>query len=134
MEKKYQLVAWTKNITDKENARLYVVPSVMCDLIEPLLKEVTQCRKKQAKDGGHISLELARRFIKVYEQSAELEILTGNIDQAIRFFMQAAYDIEYSINLVSKCCQNVVKFRFWSKRKSPKSLIYNNLGDFRGGA
>ena len=91
MEKKYQLVAWTKNITDKENARLYVVPSVMCDLIEPLLKEVTQCRKKQAKDGGHISLKLARRFIKVYEQSAELEILTGNIDQAIRFFLQAAY-------------------------------------------
>ena len=91
MEKKYQLVAWTKNITDKENARLYVVPSVMCDLIESLLKEVTQCRKKQAKDGGHIILELARRFIKVYEQSAELEILTGNIDQAIRFFLQAAY-------------------------------------------
>ena len=41
-------------------------------------------------------------------------------------------DREYSINLVSKCCQNVVKFRFWSKRKSPKSLIYNNLGDFLG--
>ena len=43
-------------------------------------------------------------------------------------------DRDYSINLVSKCCQNVVKFRFWSKRKSPKSLIYNNLGDFWGGA
>ena len=39
-------------------------------------------------------------------------------------------DREYSIKLVSKCCQNVVKFRFWRKRKSPKSLIYNNLGDF----
>ena len=91
MEKKYQLVAWTKNITDKENARLYVVPSVKSDLIEPLIKEVTACRKLEKKDGGYISIELARRFIRVYEQSARLEILTGNIDQAIRFFLQAAH-------------------------------------------
>ena len=90
MEKKYQLVAWTKNITDKENPRLYVVPSVKLDLIEPLIKEVTECRKQQKKDGGYISLKLARRFIRVYEQSARLEILTGNIDQAIRFLLQAA--------------------------------------------
>lgn len=90
MEKKYQLVAWTKNITDKENARLYVVPSVKHDLIEPLVTEVTECRKQENKYGGHISLKLARRFIKVYEQSARLELLTGNIDDAIRFFLQAA--------------------------------------------
>ena len=90
MEKKYQLVAWTKNITDKENARLYVVPSVKLDLDEPLIKEVTECRKQQDKDGGHISTKLARRFIRVYEQSARLEILTGNIDEAIRFYLQAA--------------------------------------------
>ena len=90
MEKKYQLVAWTKDITDKENARLYVVPSVKLDLIEPLIKEHADCRKQEEKDGGYISLELARRFIKVYEQSARLEILTGNIDDAIRFYLQAA--------------------------------------------
>ena len=90
MEKKYQLVAWTKNITDKENARLYVVPSVKYDLIEPLIKEVAECRKQQEKNGGPISPRLARRFIRVYEQSARLEILTGNIDQGIRFFLQAA--------------------------------------------
>ena len=90
MEKKYQLVAWTKNITDKENARLYVVPSVKLDLIEPLLKEVSECRKQEEKDGGYIDIKLARRFSKVYERSARLEILTGNIDQAIRFFLQAA--------------------------------------------
>ena len=94
LEKKYQLVAWTKNVADKENAILYVVPSAKRDLIEPLLKEVSQCHKQEEKYGGHISLELARRFIKVYEQSAELEILTGNIDQAIRFHLQAA---EYCI-------------------------------------
>ena len=90
MEKKYQLVAWTKNITDKENARLYVVPSVKSDLIKPLIKEIAKCRKQMEKDNGHVSLELARRFIRVYEQCAELEILTGNIAQAIRFFLLAA--------------------------------------------
>ena len=90
MEKKYQLVVWTKDIADKENARLYVVPSVELDLIEPLFTEVTECRRQQEKDGGYISLELARQFIKVYEQSARLEILTGNIDDAIRFYLQAA--------------------------------------------
>ena len=90
MEKKYQLVAWTKNITDKENARLYVVPSVKYDLIEPLIKEVDECIKQKENDGGHISTKLARRFIRVYEQSARLEVLTGNIDDAIRFFLQAA--------------------------------------------
>ena len=90
MEKKNQQVAWTKNITDKENARLYVVPSVKYDLIEPLIKEVAQCRKQEKKDGGFINIKLARRFIKVYEQSARLELLTGNIDDAIRFYLQAA--------------------------------------------
>ena len=90
MEKKYQLVAWTKDITDKENARLYVVPSVKLDLIEPLIKEHAECRKQEEKEGGYISLKLARRLIRVYEQSAGLEILTGNIDDAIRFYLQAA--------------------------------------------
>ena len=90
MEKKYQLVAWTKNITDKENARLYVIPSVEHELIEPFITEVTECRNQQEKDGGFISLELARRFIRVYEQSARFEILTGNIGHAIGFLLQAA--------------------------------------------
>ena len=90
MEKKYQLVAMTKNITDKENARLYVVPSVKLDLIEHLIKEITECRKQQEKDGGFISFELARRFIRAYDQSARIDILTGDIGQAIRFFLQAA--------------------------------------------
>ena len=90
MEKKYQLVAWTKDITDKENARLCVVPSVKLDLIEHLIKEITECRKQQEKDGGFISFELARRFIRAYDQSARIDILTGDIGQAIRFFLRAA--------------------------------------------
>ena len=90
MEKKYQLVAWTQNITDKENARLYVIPSVKNDIIEPLITEVTECSNQLEKDGGFISLELARRFIRIHEQSARFEILTGNFGHAIRYLLQAA--------------------------------------------
>ena len=91
MEKKYQLVAWTKNIADKENARLYVIPSVKHELTGPFITEVTRCRDLQEKDGGYLSIKLARRYIRVYEQSARFELLTGNICDAIRFLLQAAY-------------------------------------------
>ena len=90
MEKKYQLVAWTRNITDKENARLYVIPSVENDLLEPMITEVSQCRKQQKKAGGEISLKLARRFVRAYEQSARFDILTGHMDSAVRFLLKAA--------------------------------------------
>ena len=90
MEKKYQLVAWTKNIADKENARLYVIPSVKHELTGPFITEVTRCRDLQEKDGGYLSIKLARRYIRVYEQSARFELLTGNIYDAIRFLLQAA--------------------------------------------
>ena len=90
MEKTYQLVAWTQNIADKENARLYVIPSVEHDLTEHLVTEITECRKRLEKDNGYISVDLARRFIRAYEQSARLDILTGHIDHAIRFLLHAA--------------------------------------------
>ena len=95
MEKKYQLVAWTSNVADEEKARLYMVPSVELELLEPLFAEVAECRKEQEKAGGYLSPKLARRFIRVYERSARLDILTGNIDHAIRFLLQAA---EYCIH------------------------------------
>lgn len=94
MEKKYQLVAWTSSINDKENARLHVIPSVELDLHEPLIKELSRCQMLQDANDGHISLKLAIRFIKAYEQSARLDIRTGHIDCAIRFLLKAA---EYCI-------------------------------------
>ena len=90
MEKKYQLVAWTRNITDAENARLFVIPSVENDLIEPFTEEIRRCRKKLKRNNGYLSNGLARRFVRVYEQSARLDILTGHIDGAIRFLLLAA--------------------------------------------
>lgn len=89
-EKKYELVAWTRNITDVENARLYMVPSVEYELLEPLFAEVCECRKEMERAGGSVSPELAGRFARVYEQSARLDLLTGHIDSAIRFLRLAA--------------------------------------------
>ena len=90
MEKKYQLVAWTRNITDKENARLCLIPSVENDLLEPMVTEISQCRKAEKKAGGEISLKLARRFVRAYERSARFDILTGHMDSAVRFLLKAA--------------------------------------------
>ena len=93
-EKKYQLVAWTKNINDKENARLHLIPSVELDLQEHLIKELNKCQMLLEANNGHLTLKLARRFIRAYEQSARLDIRTGHIDCAIRFLLKAA---EYCI-------------------------------------
>ena len=32
MEKKYQLVAWTENVSDNENGRLHMLPSLECEV------------------------------------------------------------------------------------------------------
>ena len=90
MEKKYELVAWTRNITDQENARLNAVPDVMIDLLEPLIDKVCECRWEQERNDGYIDPKLARKFAKVYYQSAQLDIFTGNFSYAIRFLLQAA--------------------------------------------
>ena len=37
-------------------------------------------------------------------------------------------------NKVSKCCPFVAKIGVWRKRKTPKSLFYNNLGVLFSGA
>ena len=90
MENKYQLVAWTKNITDKKRARLYEIPSVELELEGPLIKEVGRCVKLLEKADWHLSYELARRFVLAYERSARVCIFTGHFDDAIRYFLRAA--------------------------------------------
>lgn len=89
MGKKYQLAAWTENTAGGENARLCVVPSLELELREPFIEEACRCREEESRN-GYISLELARRFVRVYWQSARFELLTGHIDRAIRFLFQAA--------------------------------------------
>lgn len=90
MEKNYELVAWTKNITDPEKARLHLDPSVENEIIRPLVSEVSKCFKIKQDNNGYISLKLAKRFVRVYLQSARLDIFIGHIDTAIRFLLKAA--------------------------------------------
>lgn len=90
MGKKYELVAWTRNIADREKARLYVVPSLKLELEEQFIDEICKYREEEECYGA--GLELAKRFVRVYEQAARFELLTGHIDQAIRLlFLAAAY-------------------------------------------
>ena len=90
MEKKYELVAWTRSIADKEDARLFVIPSLKHELHGDFCTEVSEYRKELSKNHGNMTIQLARRFIRVYEQSARLELLTGDCGWAIRFLLMAA--------------------------------------------
>lgn len=99
MEKKYELVAWTKNINDKDNARLYVKPSVELELIGPQIDAISECRKEQKANNGHITPKLARKFARTYEEAAKLDAFTGKIDYAISFYLQAAHYCTYHFSL-----------------------------------
>ena len=91
MEKKYELVEWTRNITDSENARLYVTDfELEWLMLRPYGEELSECRKEQERNGGMLSVELARRFAKIYAASARVDVFMGNIDYAIRYSLVAA--------------------------------------------
>ncbi len=90
MGKKYQLVAWTRNVTDSENARLNMIPSLEWEIQEPYFREITRCQQEEKEHGGFISLSLARRFVRAYEQNARFEFLTGHFGQGIRWLCKAA--------------------------------------------
>ena len=90
MERKYQLVAWTENITDNENARLYMIPSFECEVQADLITDLTFIHQEEYKFHGPISLDLARRAVKAYENMSGFEILTGHPGDGIRYLFFAA--------------------------------------------
>ena len=67
MERNYQLVAWTQNITDKEDARLYMIPSLECEVQADLVTDLTFIHREEYKFDGPVSLDLARRAVLAYE-------------------------------------------------------------------
>ena len=73
MEKNYQLVAWTRKITDRENARLYMIPSLECEVQADLVTDLTFIRQEEYKFDGPVSLDLARRAVRAYEKMSEFE-------------------------------------------------------------
>ena len=90
MEKKYQLVAWTENVTDNERGRLYMIPSLECEVRAALVADFTFIRKEENKNHGPISIELARRAIQAYEAMSRFKILTGHSGDGIRYLFFAA--------------------------------------------
>ena len=68
MERNYQLVAWTENITDKEDARLYMIPSLECEVQADLVTDLTFIHREEYKLDGPVSLDLARRAVLAYER------------------------------------------------------------------
>ena len=90
MEKKYELVAWTRNVTDSENARVFMIPSVRNEMCHVYIAECVACREELEDNDGYLSLQLARRFVRVYEQSARFDLLAGDYAWAIRFLLMAA--------------------------------------------
>ena len=90
MERKYQLVAWTENITDNENARLYMTPSLESEVQAGLVYDLARIHKEEYRSHGTISVDLARRAIKAYENMSRFEILAGHPGDGIRYLFFAA--------------------------------------------
>ena len=90
MERKYQLVAWTENVSDIENARLYMIPSLECELQASLVSDLVFIHQEENKYHGHISMDLARRAIRAYENMSRFEILTGHLGCGLRYLFFAA--------------------------------------------
>ncbi len=90
MEKKYQLVAWTENISSDENARLYMIPSLECEVQASLISDLAFIHQEEYKSHGPISLDLARRAIRAYENMSRFEILTGHPGDGVRYLFFAA--------------------------------------------
>ena len=93
MEKKYQLVAWTRNIADKENGRLYMIPSLESEVKASLLEDLGKIHREENKI-GYISTDLAIRAIRACRNMSRFEILAGHLGDGIRYlFFAAAYCI-----------------------------------------
>ena len=90
MEKKYKLVAWTENITDMQNARLYMIPSLDCEVQAALIADLMAIHKEEYKCHDSISLDLARRAIRAYENMSGYELFTGHTADGIRYLFFAA--------------------------------------------
>ena len=94
MEKMYQLVAYTKNIADKENARLYMIPSLESEVKNLLFDDLRKIHHEEYQYDGHISTDLARRAVRACRNMSRFEILCGHLGDGVRYlFFAAAYCI-----------------------------------------
>lgn len=89
MDRKYELVAFTENVTDAENARLYMIPELELELQEPLYTKLSGCYLEKRQNNGIIDAALAQKFLSVYEECARLDFLTGHPKDGIVFLCMA---------------------------------------------
>ena len=90
MERKYQLVAWTENVTDNENARLFMTPSLKSEVQASLIEDIAEIHKEERRSHGIVGIDLARRAVKAFENMSRFEILTGHYGDGIRYLFCAA--------------------------------------------
>ena len=90
MEKKYQLVAWTENICELENARLRMIPSLESEVQASLISDLAMIHREENKCHGVINIDFARRAVRAYENMSRFEIFTGHHGDGIRYLFFAA--------------------------------------------
>ena len=96
MEKKYKLVAYTENVNDPEKARLYLLPSLDWEMQAPHFEAIAKCHVEQRKNNGVITVSLARKAVKAYEDNANFYFFTGHAGKGVRLTLKAAM---YCINV-----------------------------------
>ena len=89
-KKKYELVAWTRNLEGRDTPEIRMIPSLHHQMQEPYYHEIEKCQVEERRSGG-IDEELARRFIRVYEQTARYMFRTGYYGDGLRFLRKAAF-------------------------------------------
>ena len=90
MEKKYQLVAWTRNIADKENAKVFMIPSLENEVQLSLLDDLGKVHAEEYKCNGFLGVDLARKGLMACQNMARFKILTGHHADGIRYLFFAA--------------------------------------------
>ncbi len=89
--KKYELVAWTRNLEGRDTPEIRMIPSLHHEMQEPYYREIARCREEEEKRSGKIDVDLACRFIRAYEETARYMFRTGYYGDGLRFLRMAAF-------------------------------------------
>lgn len=80
-DKKYQLVAWTRNVKENDGPEVRMIPSLLHEMQEPYLAEIGRL----THNGGS-----AREMADAYERNADFLLKAGQYGEGIRFLRLAA--------------------------------------------
>ncbi len=95
-KKKYQLVAWTRNVKGQKEPEVRMIPSLHLEMQEAYFREIGKCQQEEKRRSGCLDEELAARFVRVYEQNARFLFRTGYYGEGLRFLRKAAFYCIYS--------------------------------------